>query len=74
MQTWIDIRVIAFAVLAVCTFYKTIYKWIGFFVKAKKFDPVEPTKKYGIVIYYNVAEVSAWTESERSARKPTTVF
>ncbi len=50
MQTWIDIRTIAFAVLAVLTFYKTVYKWIGFFVKAKKFGPAEPTKKYGIVI------------------------
>jgi cellulose synthase/poly-beta-1,6-N-acetylglucosamine synthase-like glycosyltransferase len=50
MQTWIDIRTIAFAVLAVLTFYKTVYKWIGFFVKAKKFDPAPQTKKYGIVI------------------------
>ena len=50
MQTWIDIRVIAFAILAVCTFYKTIYKWIGFFAKPKKFAPAPQTKKYGIVI------------------------
>ena len=47
---WVHIRTVAFAVLAILTYYKTVYKWIGFFVKAKKFKPAPPIKKYGIVI------------------------
>ena len=47
---WVHIRTVAFAVLAILTYYKTVYKWIGFFVKAKKFKPAPQTKKYGIVI------------------------
>lgn len=39
-----------FAVLAILTFYKVIYRYIGLFVKAKKFEPAPKTKKYGIVI------------------------
>lgn len=47
---WVQIRTVAFAILTVLTFYKTVYKWIGFLVKAKKFKPAPQTKKYGIVI------------------------
>lgn len=43
-------RAVLFSVLSVLTFYKTIYKWIGIFVKAKKFKEAPKTKKYGIVI------------------------
>lgn len=50
MDYWVHIRTVFFAVLTVLTFYKTVYKWIGFFVKAKKFKPAPKTKKYGIVI------------------------
>ena len=50
MAEWINIRTIAFAILAALTFYKTVYKWIGFFTKAKKFEAAPKTKKYGIVI------------------------
>lgn len=47
---WQDVRRIVFAVLSILIFYKIVYKWIGFFVKAKKFEPAPQTKKYGIVI------------------------
>ena len=50
MDWWVALRVSVFAVLAVLTYYKKIYKYIGFFVKAKKFEPAPQTKKYGIVI------------------------
>ena len=50
MELWKDIRVIVFAVLTVCTFYKIVYRYIGFFAKAKRFAPAPQTKKYGIVI------------------------
>ena len=45
-----QIRALIFSVLAVLTFYKLIYKWMGFAVKAKKFDKAPQTKKYGIVV------------------------
>ena len=50
MEYWLDSRRLVFAILAILTLYKTIYRWIGFFVKAKKFSPAPKTKKYGIVI------------------------
>ena len=50
MQTLVDIRTVIFAVIAFLTFYKTVYRCMGFFIKAKKFDPAPQTKKYGIVI------------------------
>ena len=50
MQALADIRTIVFAVLAVLTFYKTVYRCMGFFIKSKKFAPAPQNKKYGIVI------------------------
>jgi len=50
METWIAIRNSIFWILGILTFYKTVYKYIGFFVKAKKFEPAPQTRKYGIVI------------------------
>jgi hypothetical protein len=34
MQTLVDIRTIVFAVIAVLTFYKTVYRCMGFFIKS----------------------------------------
>lgn len=47
---WKAVRKLVFSILGILTFYKIIYKYIGFFVKAKKFEPAPQTKKYGIVI------------------------
>lgn len=44
------VRAVVFSILTILTFYKTIYRWIGFFVKAKEFEKAPQTKKYGIVI------------------------
>ncbi len=50
MDWWVSLRTEVFFILAILVFYKTVYKTIGFFVKAKKFNPAPQTKKYGIVI------------------------
>ena len=50
MDLWIAIRNFILTALSIFAFYKTIYQYIGFFVKAKKFDPAPQTRKYGIVI------------------------
>ena len=50
MDWWVALRVSVFAILGILTYYKTVYKYIGFFAKAKKFEPAPQTKKYGIVI------------------------
>jgi len=50
MDWWIALRKDVFLILAILVYYKVIYKHIGFWVKAKKFKPAPPTKKYGIVI------------------------
>ncbi len=41
---------IIFYIVGILALYKLIYKYIGFFAKAKKFKPAPKTKKYGIVI------------------------
>jgi len=50
LDWWIALRTEVFFIITILVFYKTIYKNIGFFVKAKKFEPAPKTKKYGIVI------------------------
>ena len=50
MDWWIALRDNVFYILGILVFYKLVYRYIGFLVKAKKFKSAPQTKKYGIVI------------------------
>ena len=44
MDWWIALRKDVFFILAILVYYKVIYKYIGFWVKAKKFKPAPQLK------------------------------